>query len=120
MPPVLAIPPPLIPLLTSSLGYLKSMRVCDVGPDIPSSRLSLHDLHSQTHTCVIGDVAVNEPCARIVCLKCNDDVSICRKQDNVATRGVILFEIKPFREFLSTVLLKNSEVMAVKMNLMNS
>jgi len=119
VPPIPAISPPLIPLLATSLGYLKSMGFCDVGPDLLSIRLSLHDLHSQTHTCVIGNVAVNEPCAWIVCLECNDDISVRGKQDNVTTRGIGFFEIKSVGKLFSLLLLENGKVVAVQMNLMN-
>ena len=58
-------------------------------------------------------MAMDEPCARIVGLEGDDNVAVSRKENDIATRGVVQLEIEAVGEFRVFYLLEDGEVVAM-------
>ena len=65
---------------------------------------------------MVRDVAVHDPCARVVCLEGDDDVSICGQQHDVPAHGVVAFGSQAGRKGEGGGL-EDGEVVAVEVDL---
>ena len=65
-----------------------------------------------------SNVAMHDPCPRIVSLKRNYHISTIREQNDIAAWWSFKIQFQALRKFVDIILLKNGEVMTVQVNLM--
>jgi hypothetical protein len=116
-PPIVAVAPPIIPLIAANLRRLQSVRYIQRWPDVCCVVLPLQDLHCQAGGCMIRDVTMHEPRAWVVGFEGYYDVSIAGKQNDVASGRIVILRVisvGPCRVF---DLLEDGKVVAVQMYL---
>ena len=80
--------------------------------------LSFEDLGGQTKACMVGDMTVHEPVARIIGLECNDDEPVLGQKNDVTSRRVLeIGLVVGFGKWFVLLLLENSKVVSMKMYL---
>jgi hypothetical protein len=75
-PPIIAVLEPIVPSIASLLRYLQCITVLEIGPDLYGILLSLHYLKCKSKRCVVCNVAMHEPCTRVVGLERDDDIAV--------------------------------------------
>ena len=116
IPQIRRVAKPLIPSRAALLHGRKSRR----RNLLPQIVLSLQDLHREARGRVPGDVAVDEPRARVIGFESNDDEPARGEEDDVPTWGIVVVEVEVCGsgEVERKVrLLEEGEVVAVKMDL---
>lgn len=73
---------PRAPVVTGSLHLCEAVPGLDFG-------LAFEELHAETSSNMEGNVAVHEPCTRVVRFESKDQVTIRGKVSCVATDGVV-------------------------------
>lgn len=118
VPPVVAVAPPLGPVIACALRCFNS-RIAR-RPDILGCALRLHNLRSQTKRCVVSDVAVHYPRSWVVELEGYNDKAFVWQQDYIAPGWIIGIECDVVREaFHSSILLQNDKVVTMQVYLEN-
>ncbi len=116
-PPIRAIAPPLIPIITPLLRRLQRMTLLPARPDLRRSFLTFQDLQRQSEGGVIRDVAMCQPGAGVVGLEGDHDVPVGGEEDDVAAGRVGFGEVEAVRECGVFDLLGDGEVVAVEVDL---
>jgi hypothetical protein len=80
--------------------------------------LSFEDLGGQTKACMVGDMTVHEPVARIIGLECDNDETVFWQENDVTSRRVLeIGLVVAFGKWFVLLLLENSKVVSMKMYL---
>jgi hypothetical protein len=119
-PPIIAIAPPLVPIVATILCCLEGMRLLHRWPDRRCRLLPLQDLQSQTKRCMISDVAMHKPRPWIVSFEGNDHISIIWKQNDIASWGVVQRQVQFVGKCGVFDLLKDGKVVTVQVYLTTS
>jgi hypothetical protein len=115
-PPISTIGEPDVPVLANSLCldhifaiiWEKSMCIL----------LSFEDLGGQTKACMVGDMTVHEPVARIIGPERDNDETVPWQENDVASRRVLeIGLVVGFAKWFVLFLLENSKVVSMKMYL---
>jgi hypothetical protein len=119
-PPVLAIAPPLVPVVATILRCLEGVRFIQGWPELRCGLLPLHDLQSQTKRCMISDVAMHKPRSWIVSFEGNDHISISWKQNDIASWRIVQLQLQFVGKCGVFNLLKDGKVVTVQVYLATS
>ena len=93
-------------------------RAASLRPDLVGVGPTFQDLYAQSPGDVEGDVAVQEPRARVVGLEGDDDVAVAGHEDDVPSRGIIELQGQRARtEVFFVGLFEDGEVVAVQVQL---
>lgn len=80
--------------------------------------LPFEDLGGQTKACMVGDMTVHEPVARIIGPERDNDETVPWQENDVASRRVLeIGLVVGFAKWFVLFLLENSKVMSMKMYL---
>ena len=117
---MLAIAPPLVPVVATILRCLEGVRLTQGWPERRCGLLPLHDLQSQTKRCMISDVAMHKPRSWIVSFEGNDHISISWKQNDIASWGIVQLQLQFVGKCGVFNLLKDGKVVTVQVYLATS
>lgn len=93
VPPIVAVAPPLVPVVTSGLRGTERLGLTEGRPNIHGGTLTFQDLHAQSIRCMECDVTMHQPNSGVVGLKGNDHITIGGQKHNIPAWRIVQLQV---------------------------